>query len=342
MLSIDGSEGEGGGQIIRSALALSLATGMPFAIERIRAGRAKPGLLRQHLTCVEAARTMSNATVLGATLGSRALTFTPGPLVPGAYRFDIGSAGSTLLVAQAIVPALLVDGGAWSLELVGGTHNPSAPSFDFFTRALAPLLARMGAPITATLDRAGFYPAGGGVVRLDLAGGAELRRLVLEDRGAIRDRRVIAAVSRLPLDIAEREAATATRLLGWGADAGAAVELRSPGPGNVVSIVVEAEHVTEVFTAHGERGVAAEQVARSAVRECSAHLATEAPVGSHLADQLIVPMALGGGGRFVTVEPTEHTRTQLALVPRFVGRAPTAIDRGDGTWLVEVPPRLAG
>ncbi|MBK9032348.1 MAG: RNA 3'-terminal phosphate cyclase [Myxococcales bacterium] len=339
MLTIDGAHGEGGGQIIRSALALALATGTPFAIERIRAGRAKPGLLRQHLTCVEAARAISGAEVTGARLGSGALTFAPGPLVAGDHRFDVGSAGSTLLVAQAIVPALLADGRAWSLELGGGTHNPAAPSFDFFSRALAPVLARMGAPVTATLDVAGFYPAGGGRVRLAGAAGARLGPLVLEDRGAIHGRQVIATVARVPASVAERELATVTERLGWDRATGVVAEVRSPGPGNVVAIVVEAAHVTEVFTAYGARGIAAETVAAAAARECAAYLATAAPVGEHLADQLLVPMALGGGGRFVTVAPTLHTRTQIDLIRQFLGVEVGAVDRGDGTWLVTVPTR---
>ncbi|MEZ4403471.1 MAG: RNA 3'-terminal phosphate cyclase [Kofleriaceae bacterium] len=337
MLTIDGAHGEGGGQIIRSALALALATGAGFQIERIRAGRAKPGLLRQHLTCVEAARAISGAAVDGARLGSTALTFVPGPLVPGTYRFDVGSAGSTMLVAQAVVPAMLRTGAAWQLDLVGGTHNPSAPSFDFFTCALAPLLARMGAPVVASLGRAGFYPAGGGRVTFTIAAGARLGRLELPARGAITGRRVLAQVARVPVTVGEREVAEATRVLGWPADTGAVVELGSPGPGNTVAIVVEATHVTEVFTAHGERGVRAEAVARAAAAACADYLATTAPVGEHLADQLLVPMALGAGGEFVTTAPTLHTRTQVDVIRQFLTTDIALHPRPDGTWRVVVP-----
>ena len=178
MLTIDGVRGEGGGQIVRSALALALATGTPFRIERIRAGRQRPGLRRQHLTCVAAARTISNAAVEGAELGSD-----PGTLTAGRYRFAIGTAGSTLLVVQALLPALLRDGRAWHLTLDGGTHNPAAPSFDFFTRALAPLLARLGARVTATLEQVGFYPAGGGRIAVAVAAGSHLGGLELTTRG---------------------------------------------------------------------------------------------------------------------------------------------------------------
>jgi RNA 3'-terminal phosphate cyclase (ATP) len=340
MLTIDGSHGEGGGQVLRGSLALALATGTPFAITRIRAKRSKPGLLRQHLTCVLAARAVSGATVTGARLGSTELTFAPGPLAPGDYRFDIGSAGSTMLVAQALLPALLAEGGAWSLELTGGTHNPAAPSFEFFTRTLAPVLGRMGAPVSATLHVAGFYPVGGGRVIVEVAAGARRRPLVLRERGAITGRHAIAAVARMPTAVAEREVATATRLLGWPREVGAAVELASPGPGNTVTLVVEAERVTEVFTGHLDRGVAAEELARAVARECAAYLSTTAPVGEHLADQLLVPMALGGGGEFVTVEPSLHTRTQVDVIRAFLGVEVGLTPRDDGVWLASVPARV--
>lgn len=339
MLHIDGSQGEGGGQVLRGALALALATATPFSITRIRAGRAKPGLLRQHLTCVEAARAVSGAEVTGARLGSTELSFVPGPLTAGRYRFDIGSAGSTMLVVQAVLPALLADGGAWTLELTGGTHNPSAPSFDFFTRALAPLVGRLGAPVSATLATPGFYPVGGGRVTVEVAAGRRDRRLVLRERGAITGRAIEAIVSRMPRAIGEREVATAARLLGWDPAVGSVREVASPGPGNTLTIAVVAERVTEVFTAHLDRGVAAEDLARALVRECAAHLATEAPVGEHLADQLLVPLALGAGGEFVTVAPSLHTRTQVEVIRQFLGVEVTLAARGDGTYLATVPPR---
>ena len=338
LLAIDGAHGEGGGQIIRSALALSLATGLPFRIDRIRARRGKPGLLRQHLTGVEAARAISGAGVEGAQLGSTSLTFRPGPLVPGAYRFDIGSAGSTLQVVQAILPALLRGGGAWQLTLGGGTHNPSAPSFDFFDRVLAPVLARLGAPVTATLQRAGFFPRGGGKITVAIAAGGRLGHLELLERGAIRERRVTAIVANLARTIGEREVAAATARLGWDPTDGEVAIVDSPGPGNTVAIAVGSEHVTELFTAHGERGVAAERVAVAAADECAAYLAAAAPVGEHLADQLLVPLALGQGGRFATTNVSEHTRTQIDLLRQFLGVEIAIHDRGAAGWELVVPP----
>lgn len=338
MLSIDGAHGEGGGQIVRSALALSLATGTGFRIERVRAGRRKPGLLRQHLTCVEAARAISHAEVDGAALGSGQLGFRPGPLSRGRYRFAIGSAGSTLLVVQALLPALLRDGGAWRLELEGGTHNPAAPTFDFFARVLAPLLTRLGARLKASLDRAGFYPAGGGHITVEVASGTRLKDLELTSRGDIRRRTIEALVARLPRSIGEREVAAARRFLGWDPKLGTVVEVASAGPGNIVSILVEAEQVTEVFTGYGARGLPAERVALDAARQAAAYLSTPAPVGEFLADQLLVPLALGGGGRYLTLPLSRHTRTQIALLRLFTGVEVRTRDRGDGTWELSVPP----
>jgi RNA 3'-terminal phosphate cyclase (ATP) len=345
MHTIDGSHGEGGGQILRSSLALSLATGTPVRIANIRAGRARPGLLRQHLTAVEAARTLSNAEVTGAALGSRELTFAPGPVRPGAYQFSIGSAGSTLLVIQALLPALLVGEGTFTISVEGGTHNPAAPSFDYFVRVLVPVLRRLGARIEATLDRPGFYPAGGGRVQITVEGlGAHrLERLSLRARGAVRARRITSLVSALPRHVAEREIATAADRLGWDAAACGIVEAaRAPGPGNALSIEVEAEHVTEMFVAIGERGVPAERVATMAARDAEAWLAAGVPVGEHLADQLLVPLALGGGGVFETMPLTLHTTTQIDLLRQVldVEVVVREVDGSDQTaWEVTVPPR---
>src|SRR5262245_60443308 len=165
---IDGSQGEGGGQILRTALALSLVTGAPFRVEKIRAGRQKPGLLRQHLTAVTAAVEIGGAAVEGATLGSRELSFRPGSVRPGAYRFAVGTAGSAALVLQTVLPALLTATGPSTVVVEGGTHNPHAPPFDFLALAFLPLLARMGARAQATLDRPGFYPAGGGQLTVEI------------------------------------------------------------------------------------------------------------------------------------------------------------------------------
>jgi RNA 3'-terminal phosphate cyclase (ATP) len=343
MLIIDGSHGEGGGQILRSSLALALATGRPFRVVKIRAGRAKPGLLRQHLTAVKAAAEVSGADVTGAELGSRELTFIPGPVRAGAYTFPIGSAGSTLLVVQALLPALLVGDGTFTITIEGGTHNPQAPTFDYFVRVLAPVLRRLGAQVTAKLDRPGFYPAGGGRMHLTVTGGgasSRLAQLELCERGAVQSRLVTSLLSALPRHVAEREIATACDILGWDASSCGIVEAaRSPGPGNAVSVEVACDHVTELFVAIGDKGVPAERVAKTAADEAAAWLAAGVPVGEYLADQLLVPLALGSGGRFRTVQPSLHTTTQIDLLRQFIGVEVVArdIDASRGVWEITVP-----
>ncbi len=165
MLTLDGSQGEGGGQILRTGLALSMVTGRPLRIERIRAGRAKPGLMRQHLACVQAAVEVSGGQAEGAELGSQSLQFTPGAVRAGDYTFRIAGAGSCLLVLQTVLPALMLADAPSRIQLAGGTHNPMAPPFDFLQRAYAPLLARLGVGLALTLERRGFYPAGGGLLQ---------------------------------------------------------------------------------------------------------------------------------------------------------------------------------
>ena len=342
LIEIDGSHGEGGGQIVRSALGLAIATRRGFRIRDIRGRRAKGGLLRQHLTAAHAAREICGGSLVGAQLGSRELIFSPGPAVPGEYRFAIGSAGSTLLVVQALLPALVTTPGAWRLELEGGTHNPTSPSFEFFTRALAPLLRRMGVGVTATLRRHGFYPAGGGRLVVELEGVARPGPLALPERGAITGRTILATVANLPRSIGERELATIRERLRWpdAADAdGRIEEVPSPGPGNAVSIIVDGEHVTEVFTAFGAKAVPAERVATDAAREAAAYLDAGVPVGPHLADQLLVPMALGGGGTFDTSEPTLHATTQIDLVRWFLGTEIELARIDERRWRFTIPPR---
>jgi RNA 3'-terminal phosphate cyclase (ATP) len=320
VLTLDGAQDEGGGQILRTALALSLVTGTPFRIDNIRAGRSKPGLLRQHLTAVTVAVAVGGADVEGAALGSPALTFRPGAVKAGDYHFAVGTAGSTGLVAQTVLPALLTAAAPSTLTLEGGTHNPAAPPFDFLARAFLPLVARMGPRVEAGLDRPGFYPAGGGRCVFRVTPAPRLAPLALLERGVLRRRRARALVARLPRRIAERELAVVRARLGWSeAEVEAAVvDDGTRGPGNVLLLEVESEHVTEVFSAFGEQGVRAETVAERAVRETRRYLAAGAPVGPHLADQLLLPLALAGAGAIRTIALTSHARTNLAVIRAFV------------------------
>lgn len=322
-LDLDGSHGEGGGQILRSALSLSLRTGQPFRLVKVRENRDKPGLRPQHLVAVNAAAQLGAAEVSGAQVGSRELSFRPqlyGDRLPGGdYRFDIGTAGSAPLVLQTLLPALLHASGPATVTIRGGTYNPKAPPFDFIDRVFAPLLLRLGASVQVRMDRPGFYPAGGGQLFAAITPCPQLGRLMLLERGALVTRQATAVTARLPEHVAARELAAVRELLGFAPDClHTRVLARSASPGNALLIELSSEHVTELFSCVGERGVPAEEVARRAASEARQYLQAGVPVGEHLADQLLLPLALGQGGVYRTVEPSLHTRTQAELIRRFL------------------------
>jgi RNA 3'-terminal phosphate cyclase (ATP) len=339
-IEIDGSQGEGGGQILRTSLALSIITGRPIALGRIRAGRQKPGLKRQHMTCVEAAAAISGAEVEGVALGSQSLRFRPGPVRPGAHHFAVGTAGSASLVLQTVLPPLLLAGAPSQLTLEGGTHNPMSPPYDFIARAFAPLLRRMGAGLELAMERAGFYPAGGGRFTAAIAPPAGgLRAIELLEAGPPVRRQARALLSRLPTHVGDRELGIVQRALGWRRDECAAETVPSPGTGNALVLEVErASGVVEVVTGFGEKGIRAEKVAEDAAEEMRRFLAADVPVGEHLADQLLLPMALAGAGRYRTVPLSLHATTNIDVIRRFL---PVEIDvtEAPGGSLVEVRRR---
>ncbi|XYH95958.1 RNA 3'-terminal phosphate cyclase [Sorangium sp. So ce1128] len=337
MLTIDGSVGEGGGQILRTTLSLSLIAQTPVRITSIRKGRARPGLMRQHLTSVQAAAQIGRAEVSGAALGSQEIVFRPTTIAPGEHTFRVGSAGSTMLVLQTVLPALLRAPAPSTLTLEGGTHNPMAPPFDFLELAYLPLVRRMGPDITATLVTPGFYPAGGGLARVSVAPAPSLAPLTLLSRGEIRGKRAVATVSNLPRSVAMRELAAAEAVLGW--EPGCfkpSVLTGGHGPGNVLTIIVESEHVTEVFTGFGEKGVRAETVATKVAEEARDYLAAGVPVGEYLADQLLLPIALAGRGAFRTVRPSSHTTTHLQLLRDLLGIRASVEQISEDAWHVEI------
>ena len=341
MLTIDGSFREGGGQILRTALALSLVTARPFRIENIRAGRKNPGLLRQHLTAVNAATEISRAEVTGATIGSRELTFAPGSVVAGNYAFAVGTAGSTTLVLQTVLPSLLIAGGKSTLILQGGTHNPFAPPFDFLEKAFLPLVNRMGPQVVAELERPGFYPAGGGRMSVAIEPATALTRLDLPARGEVLGRRARAVVANLPVSIAERELKVIARKMSWPLESMKAESVQgSPGPGNVVTIEIECEQVTEVFTGFGERGVRSEAVAEKAVQQARRYIGADVAVGEYLADQLLIPMAMAGGGSFTALPLSRHATTNMEVIGRFLDVAIASSQLADRVWRVEVGNEL--
>lgn len=341
MLTIDGSMGEGGGQILRSALALSLVTSLPFRITNIRRGRAKPGLMRQHLAAVRGAATIGAAEIAGDALGSTELTFHPGTVRGGAHAFATGGAGSTTLVFQTVLyPLLLATDAPSTLRFEGGTHNPMAPPFDFLEGAFLPQLARMGGSVPVVLERCGFYPAGGGAWSATITPLRSFSHLELLERGAIRATRARALVSRIPRSVAVRELDTLAAALGWERASGRPMVVEDAhGPGNVLVATVESEHVTEVFTGFGDRGVRAETVASSVAEEAQRYLAAGVPVFEHLADQLLLPMALGEGGVFRTVRLTAHATTHLVLLEMFLGAKARVTEESADVVRVEVSGR---
>jgi len=319
MLAIDGSRGEGGGQVLRSALSLSIVTGQAFRMFNIRAQRAKPGLRWQQLAAVRAAQAVSSAVVEGAGLGATEITFTPGDLAGGRFAFDVGTAGSTTLIAQTLIPALLQTGHSFRIAIDGGTHNPMSPPFEFLARTYLPLLRRMGAHVEAQLVRRGFYPAGGGRIELSIGQCKGLAPIELCSRGSLLSKQAVAIVSRLPLTIAEQELEALGGTLGWPSGVLLAREDEdSTGPGNAVIVELEFENLTEVFTGFGSKGRPARMVADGVATAVADYLAGTAAVDAHLADQLLLPMALAGGGRFTTPQPTAHTLTNIDIVETFM------------------------
>ncbi len=320
MLIIDGSTGEGGGQVLRTSLGLSMATGVPVTLERIRAGRAKPGLKRQHLTCVRAAAQVCGARVEGDEVNSGRIVFEPGEVVPGEYRFEIGTAGSTALVLQSVLPALMCAAEPSTVTVTGGTFNPLAPTFPFLERAFAPALAAFGPSLTLEHPAAGFYPAGGGelVARVTPTPRDQMKPAAFTERGDLVEVALRAAVANLPRRIAEREVAVAREAMGLEERDAEIVSFKGPGPGNAVWATVTHTRMSEVFSAIGEKRKPAERVAEEVARAVNAYLASGATVGEHLADQLLIPIAFAGGGEMVCTTPSLHTRTQAEIIEKFL------------------------
>ncbi|EBX6685764.1 RNA 3'-terminal phosphate cyclase [Salmonella enterica subsp. salamae serovar Sofia] len=333
-IALDGAQGEGGGQILRSALSLSMITGQPFEITGIRAGRAKPGLLRQHLTAVLAAKEICDADVCGDELGSQRLRFAPGQVRGGEYKFAIGSAGSCMLALQTVLPALWFADSPARVEVSGGTHNQSAPSADFICRAWEPLLAKMGINQRTTLIKHGFYPAGGGTVITEVAPVKALSGLRLLSRGETVCISAEALLASVPWHVGEREVMTLEAYLPLAERKVRALE-DGIGPGNTLSLTVESEHLTELFVAFGAKGASAEKVAHQLATEAQRYLASQAAVGEYLADQLILPLALAGEGAFTVAKTSAHLLTNIAVVEKFLPVRFTC-EPNNGDYLIQV------
>jgi RNA 3'-terminal phosphate cyclase (ATP) len=319
MIRIDGSIGEGGGQMLRSALSLSLVTGKAFRMENIRAKRERPGLLRQHLTAILAASEIAGAQAEGATLGSKTLTFTPGPVRSGNYRFAVGTAGSGTLVFQTILPTLMTASGRSEITIEGGTHNMQAPPLDYLQKAFLPVINQLGPKVEICFEKYGFYPAGGGRFSATIEPCDRLSTIQLVERGEIERRGAVAIVANLPRSIAQREADTIVKLLNWDEKSTQIVETRnSVGPGNIVLIELASSNVTEVFCGFGRIGASAESVASEAAGAARSYLVSGAAAGEHLADQLLLPFALAGGGAFTAEKLNLHSQTNMEIIRCFL------------------------
>lgn len=342
MIHLDGSSGEGGGQVLRSSLSLALVTGQPFTLTDIRAGRRKPGLQRQHLTAVLAAKEVCAADVDGMELGSRRLVFRPSRVRGGDYRFAIGTAGSTSLVLQTLLPALLTADEPSTVVVHGGTHNAFAPPFEFLDRTFSKALRRFGAQFDLRLHRHGFHPAGGGILAASIRP-SRLAPTELLRRGEEQPLRATVLLSQLPTQIGERELQCVRARMGQHLGATAIVDVDSPGPGNILLLEREHELWTEVVSSPGDRTTSCEKVAERACLAATEYLSSTAPVGEHLADQLLLPMAMAGGGAFRTLAPSQHTKTNAAVIERFLpvsfAFTETRSEGGIRDWIVSVAAR---
>lgn len=332
-IEIDGAQGEGGGQILRSSLTMAALTGQSVTISNIRAGRAKPGLMRQHLTSVRAAAEVCGAQVDGDELRSTFVRFVPGSVRSGAFRFSIGTAGSTTLVCQTILPLLLAAKSPTNVELEGGTHNGMSPSFDFLQESFFGVLMRMGANVTGTLHHHGFYPAGGGSWSLNVTPGAlgsvELTTPPI-DHGTLRG-----LVSRLPQKILHREHRVFANKVGLRDLKWEPAEVTSHGPGNYLAYRVDHGTHCSVLEAVGEKNLRAEAVGKKLAERVRDFRGSNAGVEEHLADQLLIPMWMAGGGCFTTSHPSSHLTTNIEVMRKFVGDV-VSLRESANTWEVTV------
>jgi RNA 3'-terminal phosphate cyclase (ATP) len=319
MIEIDGSFGEGGGQILRTSLALSLLTGKPFRLRKIRANRKpKPGLRPQHLASVRAAAKIGSAKATGDAVGSNQLTFEPGPVTPGNYRFDIGTAGSTSLVLHTVYLPLAMAGPS-EVILEGGTHNEKAPCYHFLQTTWRAYLARIGLSIELEMTRPGFYPRGGGELVAKISACKTLRPLTMSGPVKVQSASVLSMTAGLPDHVAKRQARRAVvRLKDVGLEPDVAFEEWDGGPGCMLAITLNGP-VPSLFFGLGARGKPAETVADEAADAALLHRDSGKPVDPHSGDQLLLPLALAEGNSEYHVSAIDrHLTTNAAIIQKFI------------------------
>jgi RNA 3'-terminal phosphate cyclase (ATP) len=323
LIEIDGSYGEGGGQILRTALALSTIQRRPLRVQRIRAGRKNPGLKPQHVKAAECLARMTQGRLTGAKVGSDVLTFTPQDVVPGDYRVDVGTAGSVTLLLQALLPPMSLAHGGFRLTLTGGTHVAWSPPFHYLERILFPVLRKMGIRVSAALEQWGWYPRGGGVVHVEIHPACGMKPLILTERGPLKRIRGLSVGSNLPAHVPERQKEEAVKRIKaeFGVDAEIEVVSDAPaaGPGSFVFLAVESENVVAGFSSLGRKGKRAEKVAGEAVDDLKDYVLSGECIDPHLADQIALFMGLSDGASAFTVSRiTQHLLTNLRVMQQFL------------------------
>jgi len=326
---IDGSFGEGGGQVVRTSLALSAVTGRPVKIVNIRAKRRNPGLQHQHLSAVKAVAMISGGEAVGASLGSTELSFYPGRLRAGSFKIDVGTAGSVTLIAQALLPVLPFLPGRTSFEIVGGTDVPWSPTSDYFASVVAKTAEIVGFRFSFEILRRGYYPRGGGAVRLTIEDPpGSLKPFRLLRRGRIERFEIRSVAHNLPRHVAERQAGSAQEILSRefrGSEISTFIEddsspLRSLDPGSSVSIAAYTESSILGADSLGERGKRAELVGREAAQRLIEDLRTDMALDRHMSDMIIPIAALAGRGSEVGgAALTEHALTNASVVEKVLG-----------------------
>jgi RNA 3'-terminal phosphate cyclase (ATP) len=321
-IRIDGRYGEGGGQILRTSLALASLLRRPLEIHHIRGGRKKPGLRPQHLMAVKAMAAITSAKTQGDEPGSTHLFFEPGQIRPGSFRFDVGTAGSTSLVLQTMIPALLFGESASGVVIEGGTHVPWSPCFQYFRAVFASALQEMGGLLTLEIERWGWYPKGGGQVTAGISPVSALHPTERWQRGKVTEIYLLSALSNLPMSIGERQRDQVIKRLdahGLKNTQMEFVNAPSAGTGALVFLMSRFEKGTAGFTSLGKKGKRAEKVADDACSEFFQFLASDAAVDEHLADQLVLYMALAKGrSSIVTERITKHLKTNIWVVEQFL------------------------
>lgn len=343
MLVIDGGIGEGGGQILRTSLALSLVTGKEFTLKDIRSKRKKPGLRAQHLNAVKLSAEIGNARVEGAEFGSTKLVFSPQAIQAGNYSIEIGTAGATALVLQTAFLPLSLGNKSSRILISGGTHVPFAPTFDFLNLHWNNFLTRIGIQLSIRLQNAGFYPRGGGQISANIQPVREVTNLTLTDRGSIKQIYGISAVANLDRTIAERQRNHIVRTLGhkFPLNDIRIIELPSKFKGTTICLVCEFEHSQCCYTSLGEPGKPAEVVAQEVCRKIENFLSSEAVIDEHLADQLLLPLSISReSSYFSTAIITDHLQTNADVIKLFTNADIDIVGNTGSPGAISIHPKI--